>query len=204
MFVIFSGAPKDFEADILFIIDSSKDITARDFNLQKEFIKYMANLLNTETGRSRAAVVNYGNKPMIVSTFDRFQSYEVFKKQIDDARPVGGGRRADNAFQIVSDVMKGARNNVPKVILFVGGGKQDIGSRPLNDLAEKARNTGANIFVAAVGPNVDYSVVRSVVQNQQDMVIVPLFEKLRHSANSLVQHIVRGKYFTYITLDMLV
>ncbi|KAK3745599.1 hypothetical protein QZH41_005840 [Actinostola sp. cb2023] len=184
-----TGAPKDFEADILFLIDSSNDITSRDFANQKDFVKYIANLLNIKSGKSRAAVVNYGDKPTIVSRFDGYQSFIDLRKQIDEARPVGGGRRVDSAFNIVPDIFNNARRHVPKVVVLVNGGKQVPGARGLGESVKQIRNIGAKTFVVAAGPNVDYSQLRPAVENQRDLAIVPLFGKLRHTAPGLTKYI---------------
>jgi len=175
-------------------MDSSKDIRPSDLNLQKEYIKYMARLLNTKKGKSRATVVSYGDSTNLLQGFDYFTSYEDFAKEFDlKSSPIGGERRADNALKVASDLFEDARNDVPKVILFITGGKQSRAGQPLQEIAKRIRGTGVNIFVMSVGPNVDYSVLRPVVQNQQDLVNVPSFEKLKHSADELVQHIVRRK-----------
>lgn len=175
-------------------MDSSKDVTPRDFNYQKEYIKYMAKLLNVDRRKSRATVVNYGDTTNLLQSFGYFTSFEDFKREFDlKANPIGGERRADKALKVASDLFQGTRNDVPKVVLFITAGKQNGAGRSLQDVAKAIRDTGVNIFVISVGPNADYGALRPVVQSQQDLVIVPSFEKLRYTADEHVQHIVRSK-----------
>lgn len=175
------------------MIDSSKDISRFDFGHQKDYVTYIANLLNVMRSKSRAAVVKYGDKPVVVSHFDDFQSLEDLSKQVDRAKAVGGTRRMDNAFDIVPDIFKSARNHAPKVAIVLVGGKQDTVARRLGDVAEKVRNIGAHLFIVAVGHEVDYSELRPAVENQEDMFVVPLFGKLRHHVSGLIKHIAESK-----------
>ena len=47
----------DIDADIIFIIDSSSDVTPENYVREKSLVKDMARYLNVSTGGSRAALI---------------------------------------------------------------------------------------------------------------------------------------------------
>lgn len=190
---MFSGAPKDFDADVLFFFDSSNGISPSELTNQKEFIKHTANLLNVKPGQSRAAVVSYGDKPTIISGLDSFSTNEELSKAIDGAQPTGGERRIDTALNIASQVFTRARPQVPKVVVLVSGGKQGPNARALDDAARRLRNLGIKTFVVAAGPNADYNQLRPVVESQRHITIVPAFPKLHQSAPGLAKLVAASK-----------
>jgi hypothetical protein len=189
-----SGAPKDFDADVLFLVDSSNGISSSEFANQKEFVKYTANLLNVKPGKSRAAVVSYGDKPTIVAGLDGYSSIEDLHKAIDDAQPAGGSRRIDTAFDTASQIFTRARPQVPKVVVLVNGGKQGPEARRLDEYVKRLHNLGIKTFVVAAGPNTDYNQLRPAVENNRHMITVPLFTKLHQRAPGLANLIAASRF----------
>ena len=55
--------PEDFNADILFMVDSSSPVSKADFQRQKDFVTLIAKHLNVLP--SRAALVIYGGEPIL-------------------------------------------------------------------------------------------------------------------------------------------
>ena len=49
----------DIDADIIFIIDSSSDVTPENYVREKSLVKDMARYLNVSAGGSRAALITY-------------------------------------------------------------------------------------------------------------------------------------------------
>jgi len=67
-FLIPSAPPRpikseDFNADILFLIDSSSPVNKEDFKIQKDFVLLIAKYLNVLP--SRAALIVYGGDPVL-------------------------------------------------------------------------------------------------------------------------------------------
>lgn len=55
--------PEQFNADILFLIDSSSPVNEEDFKVQKDFVSLIAKYLNVLP--SRAALIVYGGDPTL-------------------------------------------------------------------------------------------------------------------------------------------
>lgn len=79
-FSINAGAPPNFGADIVFLADSSVDVSQSDFTKQKSMVKLMANLLNIHSLKSRAAFVTYGNTANVVTSFLDYGSIAAFER----------------------------------------------------------------------------------------------------------------------------
>ena len=77
----------DIDADIIFIIDSSSDVTPENYVREKSLVKDMARYLNVSTGGSRAALITYGNKPTLVFKFGDYGSLPSLDNAVDNIQP---------------------------------------------------------------------------------------------------------------------
>lgn len=83
-----------YSADVVFILDSSQNVGQANFLKQKEFLQSLILHLNVHSGKSRVAVVNYGNIASIVTDFDLAQNLSEFKRRLD-ASPYIGGKNSE-------------------------------------------------------------------------------------------------------------
>lgn len=82
-------SPTNADLDAIFAIDSSSGIKKSDFDNQKEFVKKVARALNVKPGKSRGALVTYGNTPKNVFVFDEYGSQYQFDAKVDEAKQQG-------------------------------------------------------------------------------------------------------------------
>ncbi|XP_048579525.1 collagen alpha-3(VI) chain isoform X4 [Nematostella vectensis] len=188
------GAPLDYKADIVFLIDSSDEITDDDFLQQKRMLQYVANLINVRRGGSRAAVINYGSTPSLVATFDAFQSLPELQRKVDAASPVAGKRRTDEALNAAVELFSKLDPQTPKVLVFVVGGRMSSDARGVSSTARKLRNLGVKTYGIVAGTNVNRSYLRPVVQDEEDLFVFSLFRYIRRGISPFVNRIIRGSY----------
>lgn len=79
-----------YAADIVLVLDSSQTVGKRNFKTEKDFVKSLAHRLNVEPGKSRVAIVNYGNIALTTVTFDDFKDVLEFERLLDAVPLIGG------------------------------------------------------------------------------------------------------------------
>ena len=65
--------------DVVFLMDSSKDVNFINFIKEKAYVKLLAKRLNVSPGKSRAAVVVYGSSSQLKIDFDAYDSLSAFE-----------------------------------------------------------------------------------------------------------------------------
>ena len=151
--------PLDFDADIVFLMDTSSFVTQSNLIDEKDFVKSLAKFLSVSPGTSRAALVVYGTSSITEMRFNASRSLRDFSESVDLARVVGGLRRMDLALKEATDLLADKRRGVPHVVVLVTMGKQSsiVDGIPLDDALEPLENLGVNTFVVAIGHDPDTS-----------------------------------------------
>lgn len=111
---LFEGAPPDFIADIIFVIDSSSEVSLIDFEREKGFVKQMSRLLNMNKGQSRIALITYGKNSQISFRLNEFKDIESFDNAVDQSSFVGGQRRIELVIPSIKKIFSEARLEVSK------------------------------------------------------------------------------------------
>ena len=82
--------PRDFMADVLFIMDSSADVSRADYEKEKDFVESLASYLRLSTGGTRAAVLTYGYTTTLIAEYDSYETLQTFNRAVDTASYIGG------------------------------------------------------------------------------------------------------------------
>ncbi|XP_072459535.1 matrilin-2 isoform X1 [Notamacropus eugenii] len=153
------------QADLVFIIDSSRSVSPHDFAKVKEFIVTILQFLDIGPDVTRVGLIQYGStvkNEFSLKTFKRKSEVErAVKRMMYLATGTMTGLAIQYAVNIAFSEAEGARplrENVPRIIMIVTDGRpQD----PVAEVAAKARNTGILIFAIGVG-QVDYNTLKSI------------------------------------------
>ena len=117
--------PDEFpEVDVLFLVDSSSDISANDYEKEKTLVKALIQTFNSLPNKSRTALITYGNRPQVVFEFQNDLSSDALQRKIDSALQMGGGRRIDRALEEGVKLMKTSGQSIPKIVLLITAGRQ--------------------------------------------------------------------------------
>ena len=145
-------APLSFAADIVYLLDSSDDVTQENYGHEKDFVIYLARYLNTMPTRSRGAVVTYGSTPAVVSKFNEARRTQGFEMRLHGAPKQGGQRRMDLALDAASRMLTKTRPAIPKVVILLTAGKQTAGidAGVLEESVQRVQNLGARVYVVTV------------------------------------------------------
>ena len=177
------------EADVLFVIDSSYEVSQDDYKSEKDFIKSLLRSLNMSSDSSRAALITFGDRASLVSRFTGLQKLEDFDKSIDSASYIGGDRRIDKGLKMVARVLNEAGKASLIVVIFLTGGRQASSGGTLDDPVEPVRQSGAKTFVIAIGKNPDVQELRPLVASPKDVVTVVSFKDLDSQTKRVASHI---------------
>ena len=82
--------PRDFQADVLFIMDSSAEVSRGDYIKEKDFVTSLASYLRLSPGGTRAAVLTYGYTATLVADYDSYDQLTPFKNAVQRASYISG------------------------------------------------------------------------------------------------------------------
>ena len=173
------------EADVLFLIDSSYEVSQEDLAREKDFIKSLVRSLNVSSDSSRAALISYGDRGSISSRFTGLKGLTDFDRSVDNASYIGGERRIDKAVEMVTRLLNEARAASSKVVIFLTGGKQASSGKSLEDVVQPLRRSGTKTYVIAIGKQTDLQELKPLVISPEDVVTVQSFTELSTQENRI-------------------
>ena len=174
---------------VLFVIDSSAEVTSFNFGQEKEFIKSLINQLNiypADSG-SRVGIMVYSDGPTMVLDFQNQESKSSLETIIDNLPHLRGARRIDRALKAATDALRDIDADHPKFVVLVAGGRQtdEPGSQTFSAAVNPLHRTGTKIHVMAVGDKVDPSYFQGDDKNKSSVISVPSFLDLPQGAERL-------------------
>ena len=111
-------------ADLIFLLDSSNDVSTKLFKQQKGFIKSIVGKFQIAANKSRAAVVRYSSTASSVIRFNTFNNLLDLVRGIENIQYLGGSRRMDAALKEAYKMRETARSDVPTYVIFLTAGRQ--------------------------------------------------------------------------------
>ena len=174
---------------VLFVIDSSAEVTPSNFGLEKEFVKSLISQLNiypADSG-SRVGIMVYSDGPTMVLDFQNQESKTSLETIIDELPHLRGARRIDRALKSATDALGDIDADHPKFVVLVAAGRQtdEPGSQTFSAAVKPLYRTGTKIHVMAVGDKVDPSYFQGEDRNESSVISVPSFLDLAQAAEKL-------------------
>lgn len=172
-------------ADVVFVVDSSNEVTPQDYAKEKEFVKSVARALNLAPQKSRAAVVIYSDYATTPINFADYQTTDRFNDAVDNVIHIRRTRRMDRALLEIVQVLKQARPFAPKIVVFLTSGRHDSGAPSLNAAVRALNETGAMTYLLAIGQRPDLRELRVIAQNPDNIIPVRVFNDLQPQSKSI-------------------
>ena len=174
---------------MIFLMDSSKYVTADNYILEKNFVKLMARLLNLSSNRSRAALLTFSDNAQLVINFDSYEDRAAFDAAVNTAPHQQGDRFIDKAFDSATGLLQtDSRATVPKYVILLTTGKPMLrsDSRSLVNASSSVRSNGGKVFVVAVVTG-GYTISEfyPAVQRPEDAFSVSSFDALLPEAPTI-------------------
>ena len=82
--------PCGFQGDVLFIMDSSAEVSRGDYAKEKDFVESLASFLRLSPGGTRAALLTYGYTATLVANYDSYDTLTPFKNAVQRAPYISG------------------------------------------------------------------------------------------------------------------
>ena len=158
-------------ADLIFVLDSSNDVSTKLFKQQKEFMKSIVGKFQIAANKSRAAVVRYSSTASSVIKFNTFNNLLDLVRGIDNIQYLGGSRRMDTALKEANKMRESARLDVPKYVILLTAGRQASTpfSTPLDRAAQPLLDSNARVFVVGIGSRPSGQELRSMAEHDRDV-----------------------------------
>ena len=182
-------------SDIIFIMDSSSDVTREDYVRQKRFVKDIARYLKISAGRgARAAVITYGRNSSLLIKFGGYGTLLSFDEAVDSAPFVGGRRRMDLALKDAELLLSEARPDEAKWVILLTAGRQSTspGVKTLEEASKPVREKSDKVYVVTIGNKMDIRKIQDVVSDPEDIFPVPSAEGLKSQTRLIANAIVKG------------
>ena len=179
---------------MIFLVDASLSVSQSNFVRQKEFVKHLGRQLNIMQGRSRGALVSYGNTARISFSFDNYTTAEQFERNVDKVPYVGGNRRTDKALEAARNLIASARPHFPTLVVLLTAGRQAPGAASLVSATQPLRRPGVDIYVVSIGSDTDEFELRQVVRRPQDLIKIQEFTDLRPKVQDVAKTLASSEY----------
>lgn len=195
--VFLSASPKpitNIVADVIFIMDSSFEVTQQDYVRQKGFVKDMARYLRVSAGGSRAALITYGKNSSLLFKFDGRGTLSSFDKSVDSAPFIGGRRRMDLALIDADLLLSEARPDNAKWVILLTAGRHPTGLdiKILDEASKHVRERSDKVYVVAIGSKVNLRQLQDVVVDPKDIFAVSSSGTLKSQSKLIANAIVKG------------
>ena len=180
--------------DLAFVIEGSRNISPKQFEQFKNFIKSSIDNFPISESASHVAVVEYSDDPMVKIALNDYTSPERLKEVVDRIHPSRGqGVVTDRALRFVaSDVYtpeRGSRAGVPKVVVVLTGSKS-TGRESLRDAAKPLLDRGTKVIVIYSGKTENPELKNITTEGEDGVVTVSEKDQLSVLGGNIAKEIV--------------
>ena len=141
----------DIKADIVFLVDGSYSIGIANFVKVRAFLEVLVKSFEISPEKVQISLVQYSRDPHTEFTLNRYSRIEDILHAINTFPYRGGSTNTGKAMTYVREKVfvpnRGARPNVPRVMILITDGKS---SDTFKDPAIKLRNSDVEIFAVGV------------------------------------------------------
>ena len=144
---------------MLFVMDTSLEVTQEILNKMKAFIEEQLPLYNVSSTGTRISLLAYGDKGKIIISLSEGISRGAVTAALNKSKKIGGKRRLQVALRIARDDILskrgGARDGVGKLaVVFVAGPNDPAASVELGGEGAAMKKAGIKVLVIGIGQNV--------------------------------------------------
>lgn len=188
----------DVPLDVAFMVESSDNMSPRDYQRIKDFVKEASTYLLTNGGEQQVGVILFNDEASIRIKFGQYVSEIDLNQAIDNLPLEKGKAQIDKALQVASTELftdvDGARPGVRKVAIVLTKGKQPAAedAEALKDAVRPLHRAGVRVIAIGVTSSVDWNELRSITEDAKDVIV-------SHSCDNLVDKV--SYLFKRICLD---
>lgn len=171
-------------------MDSSSE-TASTYNTEKDLIKSLARYLNIDPKGTRAALIVFNGRPVVISDFESFRSASDFESVVDKVPHYGGRRSVSDALRTAAGMFPKSPSSVSKVVFLVTSGKplQNEDRNSVGDVLNKLSAMGVRTYVALIGPSPSIPDFTSNFENPENVFALPSRSDIPKQINQIGSHV---------------
>ncbi|KAK7466021.1 hypothetical protein BaRGS_00037422, partial [Batillaria attramentaria] len=143
------------EMDLVFVLDASTSVTARDFELMKDFVRDFVFMGDIDNGNVRVGVVVYSTEVHVQFNMNTYTTKFQLLDAIAEIPYHYGSTNTADALNIVRTDMftlgHGDRPGVQNVCILITDGLSNINARRTIPEAEQAKAAGIRIYAIGIG-----------------------------------------------------
>lgn len=185
--------PKDYKAEVIYVVDSSSFVGPENYRTEKEFVKALARVLNHSPTGTQSSVIIFD---AFLETPIRMGSYPElgrFSEAVDNLRYLGGpSSQLSFALTFAARGFSTNRPDVPKIIIVLTN-KDPPNAGSIDSLAGILRREGKIVNVIGVGNDTDFLNLRRLVVRPEDMFTPKTFGNMMSFVPSVASNILARK-----------
>ena len=181
--------PVHQDSDILFLMDSSSDVTAQQFNSQKNLVRDLTRKFIISPLGPRAALVTYATQAVTVIGFSGFTTIPDFSIKINDAPLLGGQRRIDKALASAATIFTQTSRSAIRILVLMTAGNYDA---DLSSAMQRLASLGVHVYVVGIGSKFNSTLYGLVASSRDSVFAAPSFGGLGGIQQDLARRIRLG------------
>ena len=190
-------APKDYKAEVIYVVDSSSFVGLDNYQIEKDFVKSLARVLNHNPSHTQSSVIIFDS---FLETPIRTGSYRElgsFSEAVNSLRYLGGSSsRLDIALAFAARGFSTNQPDIPKIIIVITN-KDPTNRGTIDSLASIIRQEDKAIYVIAVGNEADFPNLQRLVVRPEDMYTPKAFADVMSYVPSIASNILAREFKTY-------
>ena len=152
------------------MVDGSDSLTEEEFENLKQFATSVVESYSISPLDTRVAVLEYSNRPRIVSTLSDGVSTGQVVQTIQNLIPSRGrysvtSEALEQAARNVFSRHAGARSGVPKTLVLITHSRS-TSSVPVSQAVQRLRAAGVRVYVVGVGSRVDTQELKGIAAGE--------------------------------------
>ena len=189
-----------FGADVVFIVDSTSAVTPFQYTRAKRFVTILSEYLNISPGKSRGAMITFGETPVIEFNFNSYKSQAQFRNKLINAPYLGGEPSINSTLRVAGTLFSDAHGSYPWIAIFVTSWRpNDIrDTRGLESAARPLLDRGVWLYVLSIGENPYVGWLRPMVVEPTDAFSVASYRDLPARVGPLATYITNDNCEYYV------
>ena len=135
------NVPQNYKVEVVYVLDSSSFVGPENYNLEKEFTKALARVLNHNPNYTQSAVITFGSLPDMRIRMGSHRDLETFSQAVDNLRYLGGNSNLDFAVAFAARAFSTDDPKVPNIVIVVSN-KDPSSKESVDMLAGTLRREG--------------------------------------------------------------
>ena len=194
-------APKDYKAEVVYVVDSSSFVGLDNYQIEKDFVKSLARVLNHSPNHTQSSVITFDSIPETPIRMGSYRELGSFSEVVTNLRYRGrSSSRLDFALPFAARGFSINRPDVPKIIIVITN-KDTPNRGDIESLARIIRQEGKVVYVIAVGNEADFPNLQRLVVRPEDMYTPEAFADVMSYVPSITSNILARELKTYLLFD---